>query len=133
MEKKTTEYDLNLSVNLKVFRIRHGIGAHEMSEHLCMSKSNYYKVEKGERKLTYGQLMKVVEKTKITPEEFLNLCNIPKDQDHQNYLVGKLVEKLILIKEGQEKTENINFSADELEFMEKVKLNFKRQNQKKVG
>ena len=125
---KASEYDLSLSHRIKALRKKLGLSQPELARHLNMSKSNYSRIENGERRINHGQLMKFVEKAKISPSEFIDLFYTPKDVQAPTFLVQELFAKLILVKEGQTEIENISFSVDEEQFMALFKNNFSRKN-----
>ena len=77
--KKASEYDLNLPPKIKIIRKKNGVSSLEIASCLNMSISNYYKIERGEVKITYGQFMVIVQKSKISRDEFVNLFDFEND------------------------------------------------------
>lgn len=120
---KASEYDINMRRNLKRLRKERGLSQDDLAKELNMTKSNYSKIESGERKITTGQLIVIAQRIKVSPSELILLCNGEKGYwPKEKFSVQELFAKLILIKEGRR--EKISFNQTEEEFLKLVKKNY---------
>ncbi len=73
-----SEYKFDFHSRLKNFRKKNGFTPNAMGEFMNVSTSSYYKIERGERRIAYEEVMALIERTNLSCSESLSLMGIPK-------------------------------------------------------